>query len=207
MGVGTSYLVPFTRSHEREGEEPTTHWTELSAFYRCFPCAPNQASSSAFKSIFLTTYKMYNRNCYTEDENFLEFSGFYIYFLTCCIKSSLWSIDSACSSIDLVKSVIRAHSYLVLSSKGFFLMILLGALLVIHLGMPTNKRLPSLQVHREVDMFWETTRFNSAWLVSALRAHGVSWSARLCPWPVANQHSPLVTWTVHQFSGNNKKRR
>lgn len=86
-------------------------------------------------------------------------------------------------------------------------MILLGTLLVIHLGVPTNRRLPSLQDHREVDMFWETTRFNSAWLVSALRAHEVTWSAHLCPWPVANQHSPTVTWTVHQFSGTNKKKR
>lgn len=106
----------------------------------------------------------------------------------------------------LTKSVIRVHSYLVLSSKGFSLIILSGTLLLIHLGIPTNRRLPSLQVHREVDMFWEITRFNSAWLVSALRTHGVSWSAHLCPWPVANQHSSMVTWTVHQFSGNRSKK-
>lgn len=107
-----------------------------------------------------------------------------------------------------MKSVIRTHSYLVLSSKGFSLMILLGAVLMIHLGMPTDRRLPSLHVHRY--MFWKITRFNSAWLVSALRAHGVSWSAHLRPWPVANQHSSMVTWTIHgnmdQFSGNNKKK-
>lgn len=50
---------------------------------------------------------------------FLSFLFYTYMFLTSCIKSSLWSIDSICSSIALVKSVIRAHSYLVLSSKGF----------------------------------------------------------------------------------------
>lgn len=86
-------------------------------------------------------------------------------------------------------------------------MIFLGTLLMIHLNMPTNRRLPPLQVHREVDMFWESTRFSSAWLVSALRAHGVCWSDYLCLWPGANQRSPTVTWIVHQFSGNKQKKK
>lgn len=205
MGMSTSYMVPFTWSNDREGAEPTTHWTELFAFSRCFPCALNQACSSDFKSLYSWQHIKYITGTVVTKKK--KFSCvFCIYLLTSCTKSSLWSVDSTCSSIDLVKSVIKAYSYLVLGSKGFSLMIFLGTLLVIHLGMPTNRKFPSLQVRREVDMFWETTRFNSAWLASALRAHGVSWSACLHPWPVANQHSSMVTWTVHQFSGKKKKK-
>jgi len=39
--------------------------------------------------------------------------------------------------------------------------------------MPTNRKPVSLRVNREVEIFWDTTGFISAWLMSALRAHGV----------------------------------
>lgn len=123
---------------------------------------------------------------------------FFFFFLTSYVKSP-WSIDSSClRERGLGEGNNRTHSYLLQGSKGFTLMMPLGTLFkqsvriftLIPLGMPTNRKPSSLRVNREVEIFWEPTVFNSAWLVSVLRTRGVSQSACLRPWPVAS-HIPL----------------
>lgn len=138
---------------------------------------------------------------------------FLFFFLTSYIKSP-WSIDSTClRERGLGKGSNRTptYSYLLQGSKGFTFVMPLGTLskqsvrifTLIPLGMPTNRKPSSLRVNRELEIFWEPTVFNSAWLVSVLRTHEVSRSACLRPWPVAS-HIPL--WLhqlyIRQFPAN-----
>lgn len=140
-----------------------------------------------------------------EDKTFHEFS-FSSFFFNQLYKISLkyWlNLFERERGLGKGNNRTLTYSYLLQGSKGFTFVMPLGTLskqsvrifTLIPLGMPTNRKPSSLRVNRELEIFWEPTVFNSAWLVSVLRTHGVSQSACLRPWPVAS-HIPL--W-LHQL--------
>lgn len=140
----------------------------------------------------------------TEDKSFLEFSVTYIYFF-----HQLYKVISLKYWISLFMywfgEVTKKCSFLFSSKYQRFLF---------HDTFRDSIGEPPGHTHQEKAPITPNLEGGEhvvgdhkiQFCMAGVRAHGVSWSTYLCLWPGENQHSSMVTQTVHQFSGGKKKK-